>query len=104
ASARELRQPGYEVAVDFQGAVRTALLARRSGASVVYGDIQARENIAAVWYTRKIAATGAHVVEQALSLAEAVIQGTASATQVEFPVDPIAEERIDTVTRDTRCF
>src|SRR5205085_8395301 len=43
-------------------------------------------------------------LEQALSLAEAVIQGTASATQVEFPVDPIAEERIDTLTRDTRCF
>src|SRR6266852_616106 len=70
----ELRGLGYEAAVDFQGAVRTALLARWSGAAVVYGDIQPRENAASMWYTRQVLTAGTHVVQQALSLAQAVIQ------------------------------
>src|SRR6266851_3470868 len=37
AGLSELRAPRYEVAVDFQGAVRSALLARWSGAPVIYG-------------------------------------------------------------------
>ncbi len=37
AGLSELRAQRYEVAVDFQGAVRSALLARWSGAPVIYG-------------------------------------------------------------------
>src|SRR6266478_5355437 len=91
----ELRGLGYQAAVDFQGAVRTALLARWSGAAVVYGDIQSRENAASMWYTRQVLTTGIHVVQQALSLAQSVIQHSAPAPKkVAFPVDPDAENRI----------
>jgi len=65
-SLSELRGLGYETAVDFQGAVRTALLARWSGASVVYGDIQPRENAASMWYTRQVMTTGVHVFNRRL--------------------------------------
>jgi heptosyltransferase-1 len=108
ASLRELRGHKYEVAVDFQGAVRSALLARWSGAAVVYGDSQPRENVASVCYTRKIAISGAHVVQQALSLAQAVMQRKSSALEpapkAEFPIDPDAEKRITALVGEARDF
>src|SRR5258705_159986 len=100
----ELRGPKYEAAVDFQGAIRTALLARGSGAAVVYGDVQPRENIASMWYTRQVTTAGAHVVQQALSLAHAVVQRHAFAPKVEFPVDPDAEDRITALAGEARDF
>ena len=73
----ELRGIRYDAVIDFQGAVRSALLARWSGAPVVYGDAQPRENAASMFYTRKVLlqTNGTHVIEQALALAEAVIPG-----------------------------
>jgi heptosyltransferase-1 len=94
ASSRELREGGYDTAIDFQGAVRTAFLARWSRAGVVYGDAKPRENIASMWYSRKIETTGTHVVEQALSLAQALIGVSTSMPKAEFPMDPKAENRI----------
>ncbi len=100
----ELRGLGYDAAVDFQGAVRTALLALWSGAAVVYGDIQPRENAASMWYTRQVLTAGTHVVQQALSLAHAVIQRSTPAPKVEFPVDPDAENRIAALAGDVHDF
>jgi heptosyltransferase-1 len=98
AGLSQLRGIRYDAVVDFQGAVRSALLARWSGATVIYGDAQPRENTASMFYTRNVLTTGVHVVEQALTLAKAVIPtATVPATlqsQVEFPVDPDAENRI----------
>ena len=102
----ELRGIKYEVAVDFQGAVRSALLARWSGAGVVYGDVQPRENAASMWYTRKIATSGSHVVQQALSLAQAVTRHavTRPAPEVELPRDPDAENKITALIGDAGDF
>lgn len=94
SASSDLRGIGYDAAVDFQGAVRTALLARWSRAAVVYGDTQPRENAASMWYTRQITTSGAHVVQQALSLAEAVTRQPAGSPKVALPVDPDAEKRI----------
>jgi len=60
--------------MDFQGAVRSALLARWSGAPIAYGSEQPRENAASMFYTRNVLlpANGTHVVEQALALAQSV--------------------------------
>lgn len=104
AGLSELRGVGYDAAVDFQGAVRSAVAARWSGASVVYGDAQPRENAASMWYTRQIITTGSHVIQQTLSLAEAVIQCRAPAPKAEFPVDPDAENRMAVLTADLRDF
>src|SRR5579863_6276446 len=60
----------YDVAVDLQGAVRSAILARWSGARVIYGAAEPRESPASLWYTRKTTAQGAHVIEQNLFVAE----------------------------------
>lgn len=100
----ELRGLRYEAVVDFQGAVRTALLARWSGADVIYGDIQPRENAASMWYSRQVMTTGVHVVEQALSLAQAMIHCSVSAPRVDFPVDPDAEIRVTALAGEARDF
>lgn len=116
----ELRGGRYDAAIDFQGAVRSALLARWSGAPVIYGDAQPRESAASMFYTRLVETRGSHVVEQALDLARATIglpssspesraQGRASAfarngAEVEFPLDSDAEHKVISVTADLSPF
>ena len=91
---RALRADKYDVAVDFQGAVRSALIARWSGAPVVYGVAQPRENAAGMWYTRQVIARGTHIIQQNLSLASAVIGHAVSVPKVQFPSDPKIEDEV----------
>ena len=100
----ELRGVRYDAAIDFQGAIRSSLLARWSGAPVVYGTAQPRENAASMWYTRKVLPEGTHVVEQALALAQAVIQHSAPDAQLTFPVDSDAEQKIASFAANGRAF
>jgi heptosyltransferase I len=95
AGLSELRAQRYEVAVDFQGAVRSALTARWSGASVIYGVAQPRENVASMFYTRQVIARGSHVVEQNLSLAEAVAHRPLEMPTIEFPRDQAVEKQCE---------
>jgi lipopolysaccharide heptosyltransferase I len=112
----ELRGIRYDAVIDFQGAVRSALLARWSGASIVYGNAQSRENAASMFYTRNVLVKtrGTHVVQEALALAGAVVPmaivptaiiptPTAEA-QVELPVDPDAENKIAGLMADLNDF
>jgi len=91
----DVRSVHYDVAVDLQGAMRSAVLARWSGARVVYGATEPRESPASLWYTRRVIARGAHVVEQNLSVAEAAAHRKIKQPRVEFPHDAVAERRID---------
>jgi len=91
----DLRAPEYEIAIDFQGAIRSALLARWSGAPIIYGFARPRENIASMLYRRKVIARGTHVIEQNLSLAEAVIRTPLAVPEIQFPYDPAAEHDCD---------
>ena len=83
------------IAVDLQGAIRSAVLARWSGARMVYGAAEPRESPASLWYTRPVIARGMHVIEQNLSVAEAVAQKKLSLPRVEFPRDVEAERRME---------
>jgi heptosyltransferase-1 len=94
AELSALRAGHYDVAVDFQGAVRSALLAKWSGAPVVYGVAQPRENAASMWYTRQVMARGTHIIEQNLSLAAAVAGHALSMPKVQFPCDLAVEEEV----------
>ena len=121
AGLSQLRGIRYDAVIDFQGAVRSALLARWSGAPVVFGDVQPRENAASMFYSRKVLcnSNGTHVIEQALELAEAVVPRTEAASlsgaplngpgsipqpEVEFPVDPDAGEKMASLTADMGDF
>ncbi len=95
ASLSDLRAAKYEIAIDLQGAVRSSLLARWAGAPVIYGAAQPRENLATMFYTRQIIASGKHIVEQNLSLAEAVAHRQMILSPAELPRDAAAEQECD---------
>jgi heptosyltransferase-1 len=95
ASLSDLRESRYEVALDLQGAVRSSLLARWSGAPVIYGAAQPRENLASMFYTRPVITRGEHVVQQNLSLAEAVAQRALRIPKLDLPRDDAAEQECD---------
>jgi heptosyltransferase I len=92
ASLSDLRAARYEIALDLQGAVRSSLLAQWSGAPVIYGAAQPRENLASMFYTRPIITGGKHIVEQNLSLAAAVAQRPLTMPRAELPRDDSAEQ------------
>jgi lipopolysaccharide heptosyltransferase I len=90
----DVRDVRYDVAVDLQGGMRSAVLSRWSGARVVYGAAEPRESPASLWYTRRVIARGAHVIEQNLSVAEAVVGRRTNVPGVELPHDAAAEQRM----------
>lgn len=91
----DVRSAGYDVAVDLQGAIRSAVLGCWSGARIVYGVADPRESAASMLYSRRVVTRGAHVVEQNFSLAEAVAgRPLPMPAQVEFPHDVEAEKRM----------
>ena len=72
---RELRARGYDVAIDFQGLLKSAALARLSGAARVVGFERGalREGAAAPFYTERVPVDdGQHVIRKNLQLAAAV--------------------------------
>jgi heptosyltransferase I len=90
----DVRSVRYDVAVDLQGAIRSAVLARWSGARVLCGAAEPRESPASLWYTRRAVTRGAHVIEQNLSVVEAVAQNRLPVPRVELPQDVEAERQI----------
>ena len=91
----DVRSVRYDIAIDLQGAIRSAVLARWSGARVLYGAEQPREAPASLWYTRRVVVRGAHVIEQNLSVVEAVTGTPAAAPNIELPRHAQSEEKID---------
>jgi heptosyltransferase I len=94
AGLSDLRAVGYQVALDLQGAVRSAILARWSSAPTVYGASHPRENIASAWYTRKVVTQQKHVVERYAEVAQGLIGHPGSVPRGVFPYDPMAEESV----------
>jgi len=93
AARKELRAAGYEAVLDMQGAIRSAVMARWAKAPVV-GAAEPREKIARMLYARRIAAQGAHVIEQNLSLARAVLPLSMEDCGATLPSDSAAEEKM----------
>ena len=86
AARRDLRERHYDVALDFQGLLKSAALARLSGSARVLGfDREAlRERAAAPFYTERVeVGERGHVVFKNLRLAAAV---GAEAERIEFPI------------------
>jgi heptosyltransferase-1 len=99
SSVRDFRAPRYEVAVDFQGAIRSSFLSRWSGAPRIYGFAHPRESPARILYTDVVEASGAHIIEQNISLAQAVAGRALTIPEVEFPTNSRAQEQLDLLLR-----
>lgn len=85
ATRRELRQERYDLAVDFQGLIKSALIAHLAGPEKIvgYGSGAVRERAAGWFYSARTQVTAAHVVDQALELAR--FAGASNAVRV-FPL------------------
>ena len=94
SALREVRDLKYEIAVDFQGALKSAVIARCSAAREIVGMDSPRETPARLLYTRRVPAAKPHVVEQYHSLAEAVAGRGLPLPAVEFPHDDQAGANI----------
>lgn len=90
---RELHAEKYDLAIDLQGALRSALIGRAAGAELV-GEAEPREAPARWFFHRSIGTRGVHVIEQA---AEVVAEATGLKLEPRLPplpVDGAAVERI----------
>jgi len=101
-AVRRARQARYDVAFDFQGLMKSAVLARASGASRVAGFSiwHLREKTARPFYS-ETDDTGdneaEHVIQKNLHLLRLVGVQT---PRIEFPLAPVASRVLDEVRRD----
>jgi heptosyltransferase-1 len=95
ALIKTIREVRYDLALDFQGAIKSAFLASISGASAKAGFINPRESAARFFYSEKFGRVGDHVIEQNLGLATQALKNRFSADlkllPPELPHDPAAE-------------
>jgi len=69
---RELREARYDVCVDLQGAIRSAVIGRWARAPRMIGEDRPRERAARRLFGERVPTTGRHVIEQAIEVLEAV--------------------------------
>jgi heptosyltransferase-1 len=92
---RDVRQMRYDLALDLQGAIRSALAARASGAKTRVGSSHPREGPASMFYTRQVDPRGAHVVDQGLAIASTIAGQELQHVEPAFPLEPTAEDWAD---------
>ncbi len=87
ALRRRLRAMHFDLAVDFQGLVKSAVVAAASRAEKIYGLVQgqARERLAALFYSTKVKTLATHIVDCHLEIAAAA--GASNVVRV-FPLPP----------------
>jgi heptosyltransferase-1 len=92
---REVRAMKYDVALDLQGSIRSAMAARMSGAKTRIGSSRPREAPARRFYTNATATRSAHVVEHALELASTACGEDLEYEAPLFPQDSATEAWAD---------
>jgi len=93
---RELRDAPYDVALDFQGLTKSAVLARGSGATRVLGFSlrHLREKSARPFYTGAADAEGGHAIRKNLRLLRTI---GINDDRIEFPLAPVDSAALTTV-------
>jgi heptosyltransferase-1 len=91
ALRRALRAERYDLVVDMQGTIRSAVIGWMAGAAEVAGYSDPRELQAAMLYSRKMTRRHAHVVEQGAALLGEACGVALSPSDVELPRIPDAE-------------
>ncbi len=96
----ELRAGRWDVAIDFQGLLRSALISRLSGARQVFGHAPTKEHAHWLYHRRvPLATMERHAVERSLDLAAAVVerlggmQPTRGTSRAEFQLYPSSADQ-----------
>jgi heptosyltransferase I len=88
---QELRAGGYDVVIDLQGAIRSAVVGRMTGCHRLIGEDEPRERAARWLFTERVVTHGAHVIEQGLELAAQIAGDELHPVPPMLPADPAAE-------------
>ncbi len=100
-----LRGERFDVCVDLQGAVKSAVIGRMARAKLLVGPAEPRERIARRLYGRKVAVTSNHVVEQACELLGNAVGEPLQPARVTLPMDAQNERWADGVVgRERFCL
>lgn len=97
-----LREERYELAVDMQGTLRSAVIGRMSGAEEFAGYGDPREALAAKFYKRRIERKGRQVVEQGAALLGEACGVELAPGEVELPREVSADSWAAEVTGGRR--
>lgn len=94
---RRVHDLRYDLALDFQGAIKSAVLARFSGARASAGFADPREPAARFFYSQKFPRAGEHVIEQNHALAAQALKPYLDGRELPLlppalPCDPAAED------------
>jgi heptosyltransferase-1 len=90
-----LRAGDYDVVIDLQGAIRSAVLGRLAGCRRLIGEAEPRERVARRLFSELVATCGAHVIEQDVELVSAIAGDQLQPVRPWLPVDPAAESWTD---------
>jgi heptosyltransferase I len=96
----EIRGQKYQVAADFQGAIKSALIAKAARARIIVGMDTPRETLARLFYHQRVQSEAAHVIEQYHGLAEAIAGRELGKSAAQLPLDSTAEEGIARTIRE----
>ena len=91
ALRRELRAEEYDVCVDLQGSIKSAVIGRLAGAKRFVGPAAPREREARLLYGERVGVTERNVIGQACELVGAGVGASVRAARVELPVEIEAE-------------
>jgi heptosyltransferase-1 len=100
ALRRGLRAEHYDLCIDLQGAVRSALAGRLAGAPRMVGEDSPREWAARWLFDERVPTQGVHMIEQAVEVCAAAAAEPLSPVLPPLPVNHEAELWADGVLRD----
>jgi heptosyltransferase-1 len=92
ALRRALKEEHYDAVLDFQGAVRSAILGRMARSRRYIGEAAPRESAAKLLFTERVPTRGSHMIEQDIELAQAIAGDELTPVQPMLPFDANAEE------------
>lgn len=100
ALRRELRAEEYDVCVDIQGLIRSAVIGWMAGAKRYVGSETPRETQARWLYGERVEVQATHVIDKACELVGAGVGQTLSPARPVLPVDAAAEVWCDQALRE----
>lgn len=92
---KSLRAAHYDISIDIQGAIKSAVLGRFARPRRRFGFAEPWESMATMFYDHQVQASGTHIVDRNVSLAVAAGAVPASTNLFPIPVDPVAEQWVD---------
>jgi heptosyltransferase I len=97
---RELRDACYDVCVDLQGAVRSALIGRSAGTARMIGEDNPRESGARWFFGERVKTFGRHVIEQSIEVLNSIAGENLPTVPSLLPKEAAAEAWVESLLRD----